>query len=198
MLACQTIPTSGLEARYNLQAQFIVSWASRGSMNRTPTPDELNEIHRLIGQSICALQFLEEALNILLSMKIDLKTPGIFTKAEAQDALAKRARSTLGIALKNVRDYSVMSPMFMERLTRFTEERNWLVHRSLDSFAEGLYSIQGRTDVSERLSKFLVEAEHLKKLIVSEIYNFSESHGIDTDGATRRAHASLRKLKGEA
>ena len=167
-------------------------------MNRTPTPDELNEIHRLIGQSICALQFLEDALKKLLTMKIDLRTPGIFTKAEAQDALAKRDRNMLGIALKTVRDYSVMSPMFVERLTRFTEERNWLVHRSLDSFAEGLYSIQGRTDVSERLSKFLVEAEHLKKLIVSEINNFAESHGIDTDGATRRAHASLRKLKGEA
>lgn len=167
-------------------------------MQRPPAQQEMSAIYQLIGQSICDLQFLEDALNTLLALKIDIKAPGRVEKQDALAALKKHAKGTLGSSLKSLRDHAVMDAAFVERLTKFTEERNWLVHRSLENHSEHLYTEAGHNAARRRLNAFIEEAVEIKCLIINEIALFAQSRGINTDQAALKARKSLAKLRGEA
>ena len=167
-------------------------------MQRPPTPEESAVFYEAIGQSIWYLQFLEDALNKYLTIRIDLQTPGKVPEGTALEALRKRSKGPLGSSLKAGRDAGVLSAALETRLTAFLEERNWLVHRSLDTDGHSLYSDEGRQTLVERIVRFIDEAKSLQKAFGSEIDTYVRSHGIDTAAAERNARMQVALLRGEA
>ena len=167
-------------------------------MRRQLTPDELDALYREIGKGVWHLQYVEDALNTLITLKVEMKSPGRVSHNEAQEMLAKHRRNTLGTSLRIAREQSVVSADLKVRLSHFKGERDWLVHRSLNTNGELLYTDEGRTQTFQRLAQFSVEAKALQHDIANEIALFAQNHGIDIAGLEARAHAKVAKLKGEA
>ncbi len=166
-------------------------------MRREITSNELDALYREIGEGIWHLQHVEDVLNTLITLKVEVKTPGHVTHEEAQGLLARHRRNTFGVSLGIAKKNSVVPSSLEERLTHFKEERNWLVHRSLNTHGELLYTEEGRTQIFARLANFSVEAKALQFDITNEIALFAESQGINIVEAELRAHAKVARLKGQ-
>jgi hypothetical protein len=167
-------------------------------MHRPPTTEETSAFYEAVGQGIWYLQFLEDALNKYLTIRIDLKTPGRVPEGAALEALKKRSKGTLGASLKAGREAGVFDSTIEERLTAFLEERNWLVHRCLDTSGHSLYTDEGRRTLLERILDFIEEAKSLQKAFGKGIEEYARSQGVDTAAADRRARAQVARLRGEA
>jgi len=167
-------------------------------MNRRPTDEEVGLLFHHIGKGIWWLQYVEDALNTLLTLRLDIKTPDRVSAEEAESALAKRREGTLGGSLRTARENNLVPTLLLEHLTAFTEERNWLVHRSIDSHGQVLYTEAGRTETFERLEAFLSSAKILQLEIGAEIQRYSESHGIGFAKAEEDALKQIAGLRGAA
>lgn len=167
-------------------------------MRRQLNPDELDFLYREIGKGIWHLQYVEDALHTLITLKVEVKTPGRVTQGKAQQLLAKHRRNTLGTSLRIAKENNVVTSSLEAKLVHFKEERDWLVHRSLNSHRELLYTDEGRVEMFERLAKFLSEAKALQHNIVDELALFAKRHGVSMAEVNVRAHAKIAKLKGQA
>jgi hypothetical protein len=167
-------------------------------MRRPQSPEELAVFYQAIGQGIWFLQFLEDALNKYLTLTLDVKTPGALPEGAAFDALKKRSKGTLGQSLKAGRDAGLLNETLESRLTLFVEERNWLVHKSLDTSGDSLYTEDGQRAFLERVVGFIEEAKQLQILVGHEIATFAKSHGVNLAEVERRAREHVAKLRGEA
>jgi hypothetical protein len=167
-------------------------------MQRPPTTDELNAVYQAVGQGVWRLQYLEDALSKYLTLRIDLKVPGRIAPDAARLALQKRTKGTLGASLKAAREGGLLDAALESRLATFTDERNWLVHRSVDTSAESIYQEYGLVVFLERVLAFRDEAISLQKLFTEFIAEFAASHGIDTELAEQLAREHVSRLRGEA
>jgi hypothetical protein len=167
-------------------------------MQRPPTQAEMNLIFQAIGQGLWYLQFLEDILNKYLTLKLDLQVPGRVGEVEAFAALEKRNRSTLGAALKAARESGMLDASLESRLAAFTDERNWLVHKSLDTSGESFYTAEGQALFIERVARFVQEARDLQKKVGDEISNFARDQGVNLGEVERRARSHVAKLRGDA
>ncbi|HAU1059750.1 TPA: hypothetical protein F8V25_13610 [Legionella pneumophila] len=66
---------------------------------RPATSDEVN-LYSLIGESLCTIQFLEDALNHSIILKNDVKTPYSVSLKKANELLDGYRTYTLGRAVK--------------------------------------------------------------------------------------------------
>ena len=167
-------------------------------MNRRPTDEEVSVLFHHIGKGVWHLQYVEDALNTLIALRVDIKEPGLVTAEEAQAALAKHKRGTLGSSLKTARENSILPAELEQELAVFTDERNWLIHRSIDTHGELLYAEDGRTETFARLERFISSAKALQHKIAAQIAQFAESQGICAKSAAAAANAKIARLKGEA
>ena len=167
-------------------------------MQRPPTPEELEAVYQAIGQGIWRLQYLEDVLCKYLALRIDLKTPGLVTADAARLALEKRTKATLGASLKAAREGGLLDTELEARLAHFTNERNWLVHQSVETSAEAIYQEQGLLSFLERVLGFINEAIALQKLFGELIARFVASHGVNTEHAEKLAREHISRLRGEA
>lgn len=166
-------------------------------MRRQLNLDELDALYRKIGKGIWHLQYVEDVLHTLITLKVEVKTPGWVTHEKAQQLLAKHRRNTLGTSLRIAKESNLVTSSLEAQLAHFKEERDWLVHRSLNSYSELLYTDEGRAEMFERLEKFLSEATVLQRAIANELASYAESHGISVAGVEARAQAKIARLKGE-
>lgn len=167
-------------------------------MRRQLNPDELDALYREIGKGIWHLQYVEDALCTLITLKVEVKTPGQVPHEEAQRLLAKHRRNTLGTSLRIAKESNIVTSSLEAQLAHFKEERDWVVHRSLNSHSELLYTDEGRAEMFERLEKFFSEATALQHAIVNELASYAESHGISIAVVEARAQTKIARLKGEA
>ena len=143
------------------------------------------------------LQYVEDALQTLITIKVEIRTPGRLSFSEGQALLAKHRRSTFGTSLKIVREKSLVSPDLLERLERFKDERDWLVHRSQQSYGDRLYTEPGREDMFRRLENFEGEASALQKAVLAEIDSFVSSSGVDVAVARALAERNIGRMRGK-
>ncbi|MBK1695404.1 hypothetical protein CKO09_11745 [Chromatium weissei] len=90
-----------------------------------------------------------------------------------------------------------MSDDLLGKLKEFNEERNWLVHRSLDQDGEDLYLDELRYILIKRIESFSANAIKLQKLVSEEVVEFTVSKGVDRDWINQRAEQQINSLKGE-
>lgn len=73
-------------------------------MRRQMHPEELETLYRSIGKCIWHIQYVEDALHTLLTLKIEIKTPGAVPEDKAYELLKKHRRATLGTALRTAKE----------------------------------------------------------------------------------------------
>lgn len=167
-------------------------------MRRQVTPEEQQNIYTSIGRCVWHLQYVEDVLTNLIALKVEIRTPGRVGLKEAQELLAKHRRNTLGTSVKIVREKSLVRPELLDRLTRFKEERDWIIHRSQQTHGDGLYTDQGRAEMFSRLERFEEEAHSLMRAVAEELNEFMRGHGVDLAAAERIARQNIGRMRGGA
>lgn len=162
---------------------------------RQINPEELNVLYELIGKAIWHLQHVEDALATYITVKRDIKTRGGKPATEAESILAKHRTSTLGTALRASREAEVLSQSLQERLEKFKNERDWLVHRSLHQNGKDLYEDEKRYPLMQRVDEFSKEALALQRAIAAELEEFVVSQGADRQWIEAYAQQQLRNLR---
>ncbi|QBB71141.1 hypothetical protein ELE36_12690 [Pseudolysobacter antarcticus] len=165
-------------------------------MRRQISPDELDSLYCSIGKCVWHLQYVEDALQTLLTLKVDIKAPGGVTEAEAKELLAKHRRATLGTSLRTAEKHNALPMEVMSRLSQFKEERDWLVHKSVNKDGEGLYTSEGRSAIFGRLNAFVDEAMSLQRALGLEVATFIESHGLSVAKVDELGRQKIARLKG--
>lgn len=164
--------------------------------HRQVNSEELERLYRLLGRGVWHLQYVEDALNTLITIKHDVKTPGRIPEAEARALLAKRRRNTLGTSLRLVKAECLLVPELLDALSRFKEERDWLVHRSQNTHGDLVYTDEGRIATFTRLDAFTEEARRLQNAVLEEMDRFLRAAGLDVAAAQRMALKNVGRLRG--
>lgn len=165
-------------------------------MRRQLTSEELQALYCSVGRCIWHIQYLEDALHTLLTMKIEIRVPGRVTAKEAQELLAKHRRASLGTALGTASKHHALQPELLTELRNLKEERDWLVHRSMNQDGDSLYTDEGRRAVFNRLDSIMHKTLELKSQVVAETEVFCNRHGVCTKQADRFSREKIARLKG--
>jgi len=168
------------------------------SPRRQINSEELERLYSSLGRGVWHLQYVEDALNTLITIKHEVKTPGRIPEADARALLDKHRGNTLGTSLKVIRAQSLVSPELLDDLTRFKEERDWLVHRSQTSHGDLLYTDAGRAETFTRLEEFTEEARRLQTALLQDISTFVSAAGLDVAAAENMAAKNVGRLRGGA
>lgn len=167
--------------------------------NRSPiNEEELQIFFMLIGSGIWYLQHVENALNTCITVKGEIKELGAVDAEIGEALLAKHRRNTLGTSIRIAKDMEILSVELMVALEEFKEERDWLVHRSMNQNSDDLYLNSGRSTLITRLHKFTEEARQLQKLIAIELEDFVASKGVSREWIHKKAISDVMKKQGKA
>lgn len=114
-------------------------------------PSELRQFYSKVGECIWHLQHVENALATCLALKLDLKDSQSVNREDADRHLAKHLRNTLGTSIRIASEKQVLGKELMAALAELKEERDWLVHRSMNENGDDLYSSNARSNLLDRL-----------------------------------------------
>ena len=167
-------------------------------MRRQLTPEELDMLYRHVGRCIWHIQYLEDVLHTFLTMKVEIREPGRLTEQEARSLLAKHRRASLGTALGAAEKHSALPNTLLAELRSLKEERDWLVHRSMNQDGESLYTDRGRDTVFSRLEVLMDRTVLLKGLLLAETEAVCAGHGISAVQQELLARQQIAALKGNA
>ena len=165
---------------------------------RQVTPDELEHLYISIGKGVWHLQYVEDALQTLITIKHEIRVPDRIKEQEARDLLAKHRRNTFGSSLRIVGNHSLVPQPLFDRLNAFKEERDWLIHRSQNSHGDRIYTEAGRTETFARLAAFIDEAKALQTELLNDIYTFLAAAGLDVAVVERMAIENLGRMRGNS
>lgn len=166
-------------------------------MRRQINAEELNILFSSIGSSIWHIQNLEEALNICITIKKDIKYRGSMSPEKAEEILSKHRKNTLGCSLRNSKEAKIFSITLQDRLDRFKDERDWLVHRSVFQNRDDLYVDNKRYALIEKIRLISKEAIELQKLVSKDLEYFVVAQGVSQEWIYNKANQEILKLKGE-
>lgn len=129
----------------------------------------------LTGQALLNIQVMEECLSMSITLKVDVGYPRKASKNEADELLKKRRSLTLGQAIKESLKNQLYTDDLQGALKAFLDERNWLVHKSIDDF----YAPTGKDVLLIRLKSIATEAHKLQRKIEEDLIDFAQSNGLD-------------------
>src|SRR5690606_19953751 len=132
-------------------------------------------LYTFIGESLCAVQILEDAL----SHSIVLKKTEPEQKIEADKLLEKQRSCTLGRAIRIVKEESLLPKSLEKELSEILTERNWLIHKSIVHNIIELESDYSRTKLIHRIKNIAIKAHNLQILIEEDLFEYVENKGID-------------------
>jgi hypothetical protein len=138
---------------------------------------ELQRIYAALGRCLWHLQYVEDALNALLTVKHDVGGPGRYTENEARAMLAKRMRSTMGPAVKLAHDKLLLPQDTLNRLARLKIERNWVAHKVQRTVGDEVLSPWGRMELVRSLDKTTEDSQVMLEELITEMQRFVGSTG---------------------
>lgn len=139
---------------------------------------ELNKMYWLTGQAIWYLQQVEMGLSISITLKGEIQKRGSVPKDKADAILSKHHANTLGTSINTAKKKNIYDQLFFDRLSRFKEERDWLVHRSVRLNGEDLFVNESRDKLFRRIESFTKEAIALNGEILADLVKFSTRQGV--------------------
>jgi CRISPR/Cas system-associated endoribonuclease Cas2 len=145
-------------------------------MPRLP-PDEMQRVYVALGRAMWHLQYVEEALNALLTVKHEIGGPGRATEEEARGKLTKRHRVTMGPSVKLARDSRLLAEEELDRLERLKSERDWVAHKVQRSVGDEILSPWGRLELVRRLNRITSESQSALSALIEEMRSFVGSAG---------------------
>lgn len=166
-------------------------------MRRQLTSDELDSLYNSVGRCIWHIQYPEDVLHTLLTMKVEIRERGRVTAEEAYELLAKHRRASLGTALGTAEKHGSLQPELLADLRKLKDERDWLVHRSMNQDGDSLYTDDGRNAVFSRLEALMQKTLHLKSKVMAETEAFCTGHGISSEQAEKLAQKQIARLKSD-
>jgi len=138
--------------------------------------DEIN-LYCLIGEAVCMVQLLEDALSTSITLKNGVKKPHAIPKEEANKIREKHLTNTLGNAVKLTKKENILPKSLQEALENFVLERNWLIHKSIQNENETLSESN-----KNRIQSICQKARALLQSIETDLIQYSSSVGIDMSG----------------
>jgi len=132
-------------------------------------------LYCFMGEAVCMIQELESAL----STSITIKKNSTATKAEADKALNKQRRYTLGKAVMLAEQEEFFPLPLQGDLNDFYQRRNWLIHQAMFEDRDNLSSENGRNQLFQKIKSIADDAQRLQRAIEMDMINFSESKGKD-------------------
>lgn len=150
-----------------------------------PASDEEFSLYVLVGEAICAVQHVEDALSHFIVL--EKVTPPL--KQEADQLLEKHRSYTLGRAIKIGEKAGLYTDALQQELSNFLSKRNWLVHRSIAQGRDEWDLNQSREKLFSRIKAITTHAQELLQMIEEEMIEFSEANGKDMS----RVRAEINK-----
>jgi hypothetical protein len=132
-------------------------------------------LYTLLGESLCAVQILEDAL----SYSIVLKKTEPNQKKKAEDLLKKQSLYTFGKAINIAKKESLLPKHLENELSNLLEERNWLIHESITNDKNNYKSDSFFNKLFERTKAITLKAQKLQISIEMDLIEYSEKKGID-------------------
>ena len=156
--------------------------------------DDLHDVYAATGAAVWHLQFLEDVLvtNVTMRLRLRPKT----SEAVAYSILARERRRTLGALLKDAKAAELLVGPTADAFHLLLDERNWLVHRVVNEFADNLYQTDARLALLARLRTLTDRAIELKKWLYDETASWCRSQGVDLARVDQIAVARVQKLRG--
>lgn len=141
-------------------------------VEKPASQDEI-ALYCFIGEALCKIQNVEQAV----SHSITLKTHSTANKEEADNALNKHQSYTLGKAIKLVQEQQLYPISLQEDLNSFLKVRNWLVHKAIFEFRDGLYIDSKRNKLFQKIKMISSDAYNIQHTIELDMVNFCTSKG---------------------
>ena len=140
-----------------------------------PASQQELSLYCLVGESVCVVQHVEDALSHL----IVLKTSKTRSKSKADKLLEKHRSYTLGQAIKTGEKLEIFSKTLLQELRCFLSERNWLIHRSIAQGRDEWDLNISRDKLFSKIKAITTHAQEILQLIEEDMIEFSEANGVD-------------------
>lgn len=143
------------------------------------TAKDVNYLFYLIGEAVCMIQFLEDALSHSITLKQDVQYPYPILKKDAEAYLNKYQSRTLGNAITIAKEKDLYTDKLQNELSDFLKERNWLIHKCAPHHIDDLLEASGRDQLFNRIKAITQRAIYLRKVLEIDMIEFSEERGLD-------------------
>ena len=150
-----------------------------------PASKEELSLYSLVGEAVCAVQHIEDALSHLIVLK-HITPP---SKPEADELLEKHRKYTLGKAINIGENVGLYSVPLQNKLKEFLKERNWLIHKSIAQNRDEWDNFESRDKLIKRIKNVTTWAQELLQDIESDMIEFAEANGKDMS----QVKAEIRK-----
>ena len=132
-------------------------------------------LYLLIGESVCTIQHVEDALSHSIVLK--MSRPRI--KSEADQLLEKYRSFTLGKAVTISEKEGLYPEPLTNKLRGLLFERNWLIHKSVAQNRDGWDLNISRDKLMGRIKTIIIQAHNILRLIEEDLIKYSEENGVD-------------------
>jgi hypothetical protein len=143
--------------------------------------DEI-KLYCLVGEALCMVQHLEDALSHSITLKKEVKKPYSMPIKKANEFLEKYRFYTLGQAIKLAKKEGKYTGLLLQELEIFLSERNWLVHKCMPQNRNDMYSETSKNRLFHKIKNITEQAQALLQRIEEELINFSSSNDLDMSG----------------
>lgn len=137
--------------------------------------DQEVSLYCLVGEAVCAVQHVEEAL----SHSIVIKKIRPELKKEADNLLEVHRSYTLGRAITIARQEGLYTESLQKELDEFLSKRNWLIHKSVAQSRREWDLNVSRDKLMARIKDISIQAHSLQLLLVEDLMQFVEENGVD-------------------
>lgn len=137
--------------------------------------DQEVSLYCLVGEAVCAVQHVEEALSH--SIVIKKLRPEI--KKEADNLLETYRSYTLGKAISIARQEGLYNESLQHELRELLSHGNWLIHKGIAQSRREWDLNVSRDKLMARIKAISIQAHNLQRIIVKDLMQFAEDKGVD-------------------
>lgn len=140
-----------------------------------PASQQELTLYCILGEAICAIQHLEDAL----SHSIAIKKSKTRKRSEGNKLLEEHRSYTLGRAIGIAEKAGLFPEPLQEQLKELLSERNWLVHKSIAHNRDDWDLNISREKLILRIKSITTQAHNLQQSIEGDLIEFAEANGVD-------------------
>ena len=129
-------------------------------------------LYTRVGEAICQIQILEQALSHCLTLKLN---PDV-AESEANSFLLQQQRNTFGNSVRLAGKKGAYPEKLQKALEELLDQRNWLVHHAMQDSQQG-NRIVVMESILKKIKSITDKAEKLQQILEWDLIDFSESKG---------------------
>ncbi|MBN8878041.1 MAG: hypothetical protein J0I32_10880 [Sphingobacteriales bacterium] len=129
-------------------------------------------LYTRMGEAICQIQILEQALTHCLTLKLN---PDV-AESEANNFLLQQQQKTFGTAVRLAAKKGAYPEELQKSLEELLDQRNWLVHHAMRDSQQG-NRIVVMESILKKVKSITDKAEKLQQLLEWDLIDFSASKG---------------------